>query len=987
MEKPFLQQQKSAVSGTVMDESGFPVIGATVVIEGMEGGTITDIDGGFSIPVTEGQSRVKLKISYVGMTPQEVTATAGVPLTITLREDVTVLSDVVVIGYGTEKKKNVSGSVANIGSEELTRSSVESLQKAMQGKVAGVQITTANGAPGGAVSINIRGRSSFSGGTTPLYIIDGVQMVTGDKSTGIVKSTDILSTLNPEEIESIDILKDGASASIYGAQAANGVVIITTKKGKEGKTKISVKLSGGIQQIANKLDLLTASQVAELDLLAVKNRYGENSSEYLGRIKQYQGFGWGDDGYSTAPNHDWYDIIYRKAYTQDAQISASGGTAKTKYYLSAAYNKTDGIVRETGFERGAFRINLSQELLPRVTFNTNNTYSVVDQNQYSGVRASNPSRVAILVHPANNPYDENGNYVRDLPYGYYQHNSLQMLNLNEYSGLTTKLISANSLDFDIWKGLTFKSSYNIDLTTIEEHNFIDPRTREGAKENGTVTSMTGKITNFQTEQVFSYNNIFNEIHRVSAVAGFSYRHQQYKRHGATGTGVSDPSLHLLGTTAVAKEVAGTFSEWKMAGLFARANYTLMDRYIFTATIRRDGSSRFGVNNKWGIFPSVSAGWRIIEESFMEPVKGWMSDLKLRGSYGITGNSDIGDYAARRWYSSSGAYDNYPAIIPSEIGNPYLTWEKNHSRNIGVTAGFFDDRITLEADFYLNDTKDLLYDRTIPATTGFTEIPSNMGGVRNKGIDLMFNTLNLSIQGFEWRTALNLSFAKNEITELQDGLKELDDYKVGEAISSVPTYQWAGVNSADGRPMYYDKEGYVTYVPKYDDRIWIRPSEPTFYGGFTNDFSWKGFTLSVFFQFQRGAVSLWNDKLVLTAYEGDTNLLRDMYYKHWSKPGDVTWVPKPSYQSAYPGNPRQISEYSTLSYEKTDFIKLKNVNLSYNFPKKWLKGIFVSNLQLYVSAYNLWTTTTYPGHDPEFTKGDLGTYPPSRNYTVGLKVDF
>lgn len=987
-EKSFYSvQQTTTVSGTVVDEHGLPVIGATIVPEKAEGGTITDDNGRFELAIPVGMKKVKLKVSYIGMTTQEVTVTAGMPVTITLREDVTMLSDVVVIGYGTEKKKNIAGAVSNISSEELGKTSVESVQKALQGKVSGVQIITANGTPGGAVSVNIRGRSTFSGGTAPLYIIDGVQMVTGDQSTGIIKSTDVLSTLNPDEIESIDILKDGASASIYGAQAANGVVLITTKKGKEGKTNISVKLSGGMQKISNKLDLLTASQVAELDLLAMKNRYGENSSEYLGRLKQYQGFGWGDDGFSKAQTTDWYDVIYRTAYTSDAQISATGGTAKTKYYLSAAYNKTDGIVKETGFQRGAFRVNLTQQLLPWLSLSTNNNYSVMDQDQYSGVRAANPSRVAVLVHPANSPYDKNGEFLRDLPYGYYQHNSLQMLNLNEYNGQTSKLITANSLDFTILKGLTFKSSYNADLTTIEEHSFIDPRTREGAKENGSVTTMTGKLINFQTEQVASYNNVFNEIHRISAVAGFSYRHEQYKRHGATGTGVSDPSLHLLGTTAVAKEVSGTFSEWKMASLFARVTYTLKDRYIVTGTIRRDGSSRFGENNKWGVFPSVSAAWRIIEEPFMEPVKGWLSDLKLRGSYGITGNSDIGDYTARRWYSSGGAYDNSSAIIPTYIGNPYLTWEKNHSRNIGISTGFLNDRITLETDFYLNDTKDLLYNRTIPATTGFTVIPSNMGGVRNKGIDIMLNTINIQAGGFEWRSALNLSFTKNEITELQDGLDVLGDYKVGQPISSLPTYQWAGVNAADGRPMYYDKDGYITYIPKDEDRIWTKPADPTFYGGFNNDLTWKGFTLSVFFQFQRGAVSLWNDKLVLASYEGDTNLLSDMYNKHWSQPGDVTWVPKPSYQSAYPGNPRQISEYSTLCYEKTDYIKLKNVSLSYNFPTQWLKGLYISNLQVYVSGYNLWTTTTYPGHDPEFTGGDLGTYPQSRSYTVGLKVDF
>ena len=979
--------QRQNVEGVVLDVNGEPIIGATVQRIGQTGGTITDENGKFSLSFSDNVKRVKLRISYIGMETQEVFAHVNSPLKVVMEEDVNTLSDVVVIGYGTEKKKNVAGAVSNISGEELTKTSVESLQKALQGKVSGVQITTANGAPGGGFSVNIRGRSTFSGGTSPLYIVDGVQIVTGDQSTGIVKSTDVLTTLNPDEIESIDILKDGASASIYGAQAANGVVIITTKRGHEGKPKISVNLSGGMQQISHKLDLLNASQVAELDLLSMKNRYGENSSEYLARLEQYQGFGWGDDGYSKAVTTNWYDVIYRTAYTSDMQVSANGGTEKTKYYLSAAYNKTDGIVKETGFKRGAFRANLTQELTPWLSITTNNNYSVMDQNQYSGVRASNPSRVAILVHPANSPYDENGNFVQNLPYGYYQHNSLQMLMLNEYSGRTEKLITANSLDFKILKGLTFKSSYNADLTTIDEHNFIDPRTREGSKENGSVTSVTGRIVNFQTEQVASYSNVFNEIHRLSAVAGFSYRHQQYSSHGATGTGVSDPSLHLLGTTAVAKEVTGSFSEWKMASLFARVNYTLKDRYIFTGTIRRDGSSRFGENNRWGVFPSFSAAWRIIEEPFMTSVRSWMSDLKLRASYGVTGNSEIGDYTARRWYSSSGAYDNSSAIIPSYIGNPYLTWEKNHSRNVGLTLGLFQDRISLETDFYLNDTKDLLYNRTIPATTGFTVIPSNMGGVRNKGVDILLNTVNVRLKDFEWRSSLNMSFTKNEITELQDGLEVLGDYKVGEPISSVLTYRWAGVNAADGRPMYYDKDGYITYVPKDEDRVWTRPAEPTFYGGFTNDITWKGFTLSVFFQFQRGAVSLWSDKLVLTAYEGDTNLLSDMYYKHWNKPGDVTWVPKPSYQGYYPANPRQMSEYSTFCYEKTDYIKLKNISLSYNFPAQWVKKMGLSNLQLYVSAYNLWTSTTYPGHDPEFTGSDVGAYPQARSYTAGLKLDF
>lgn len=980
------QADLTSVSGQVLDASGEPIIGASVLVKGSTIGSSTDIDGKFVINAIPARKEVVLIISYVGYVAQEMRVRTSAPVTVTLQEDTQLLSDVVVIGYGTEKKKNVSGAVSNISNEELSRVPTENMQRALQGKVAGVQITSANGTPGGAVSVVVRGAGSMGAKNEPLYIIDGVQMITGDHTSGIIKSTDVLSSLNPSEIQSIDILKDGASASIYGAQAANGVVIITTKKGQEGKNKISVSLSGGMQKIANKIDILTAPQVAELDLLAYKNRYGENSSEYTGKLNEYRGNGWGEDGFSQAKNYDWYDLLYRTAYVADAQVSLSGGTAKEKHFISAAFNNTDGILIGTGFQRGTFRVNLSYELAKWLTLSTNNSYSIMNQDQQSNVRASNPNRMPFLMHPANNPYDENGEYNTSLPYGYFMHNTVQMQNLNEYKGQTNKLLSANALDFKITKDLTFRSSYNVDIVTINEHLFIDPRTREGEKAQGKVTAYTKDLTNFQTEQVLSYNTLLNEMHRISATGGFSYRHQSYKSHSGTGTGVSHPSLHLLGSTAIPTEVSETFSEWKMAGLFARVNYSYLDRYIINATIRRDGSSRFGEENKWGWFPSVSAAWRINDEAFMKDIT-FFDDLKLRASYGVTGNSNIGDYVARRWYTSGGAYNNIATIIPASIGNPYLTWEKSHSKNIGLSFSILNGRISSEMDFYIKDTKDLLYSRTIPATTGFTQIPSNMGGLKNTGFEFLLNTVNIKNEDWEWGTSLNLSFNKNEITSLQDGLNELGRYKIGESISSEPTYQWAGVNEADGRPMYYDKDGYITYNPKPEDRIWTKPNEPKFFGGMTNNISWKGFDLSFFFQFQQGGVSLWSDKITLLASAGDSNTMLEKYTSYWKQPGDVTWVPKPSYEGAYPGNPRGLDQESTLHYEKTDYIKLKNVMLSYNFNKKWIQPLHLSNLQVYASAYNLVTWTSYPGNDPEFTGYDTGSYPQSRTYNIGVKLDF
>ena len=971
------------VSGEVTDELGEPIIGATVIVDGTQQGIITDIDGKFSFVVKDVEKPV-LKVSCVGMTTQRVPVTKDY-LNIQLTEEQLEIEEVVVVGYATTKKKEVSGAISNLGSEVIAKTQAESFQKAIQGRMSGVQVISTSGTPGGAVSIQVRGKSTIGAGSEPLYIIDGVQITAGDQSSGILKSTDILSTLNPDEIESIDVLKDGATASIYGAQAANGVVIITTKKGREGKTKVTAKVSGGFQNVANLLPVLNGPQYAEMALLASKNLNGERSIAYNKLLENFIDKGWGENGYSNAPTTNWYDEVYRTAWVQDYQLGISGGGKKTRFYIGAGYNETEGIVKNTGFNRINLRTNLSHDITSWVTVNTNTSFSNMDQAQYSRVKNSNPMRAASLIQPTNSPYDEEGNYLTSLTDGEFIHNVAQTLELNHYDGRTMKFITANSLDFKLFKGLTFKSSYNYDLTELKEHSFIDPRTRAGEKDNGIISMVNTTIQNFQTEQVFNYNTVIGEKHRLSATAGFSYRHQQRTGLGASASGVAHPNFTLLGSAAIPLEADEPFSEWKMAGFFGRANYIFNDRYIVTGTLRYDGSSRFGSDQKWGLFPSLSAAWRMNEEEWIKPIE-WISDLRLRAGYGITGNSNIGNYEAQRLYAGLGAYDNKPGIYPNTIGNPALTWEKNHSKNFGVSFGVLDNRISLESDFYLNDTKDLLYYRQIPSTTGYSVIPSNMGGVRNMGVDLMLNTLNVSFDGFEWRTTINFSYNKNEITALQDGLEIIDNYKVGESVSSERTYAWAGVNSADGRPMYYDKDGYITYRPTLEDRVWTGTKDPKYYGGVSNDFSYKGISLSVFFQYQAGANAYWSDKSVLMGWWGDANMPLEMYEQYWRKPGDQTWVPRPITQEQYVGSPRKTTEISTLHFEQTDYLKLKNINLSYDLPKSLIKRWQLSGLQIFASAYNLLTWTNYPGNDPEFVGDDQGLYPASRSFSFGVKLE-
>lgn len=986
------EQQQKVVSGAVRDVNRNPLPGLYITVKEIASlSAVTDLDGNYKIFLPQDNNNYTLVFSFMGMQTQEITVDGRSTIDVLMRDQETLLDEIVVVGYGVTRKKDIAGSIENISASEISKTNNASFQKALQGRLAGVQITSTSGLPGSSFSVNIRGRGSINAGTQPLYIIDGVQIVSGAHSTNVLTNADIMSGLNPDDIESVTVLKDGASASIYGAQAANGVVIITTKSGSAEKTMLSVNASMGVQELIRQVPVLNGKEWAEYALLQYSNYdklYG--TGEYQKHLNLFRSFDWGDDGYSNAPTTSWYDQIFRQAVVQNYQLSMSGGNDKTNVYFSAGYNKTEGIIKHTGFDRMSGRLNVSHWVKDWIKFSSNNSFSYSKHQQATTTGAANPSRTAMLILPGVSPYDENGEYYADLPYGYYEYNIPQMLEMNEYTGKTYNFTTANSLTFDLLPGLQFKSSYNLDFTWMFEHHYSDPRTRLGRRSNGVIVASAMDIVNFQTEQVLTYNKIFNKIHRINAVGGFSYTNYQYHMQSGESNGVANPDLRLLSSGAIPVSADESYSEWKMAGLFTRISYTLRDKYILSGTVRYDGSSRFGKDNLWGTFPSISAAWKINEEPFMKGVN-WVSDLRLRASYGITGNSSIGNYVSHRLYSGSVSYGGMPGIVPSAIGNSQLTWEKKHSKNFGVSVGLFNNRITANIDAYIDDTKDLLYSRVIPQTTGFTSIPSNMGGVRNEGVDIHLSTLNITGKEFEWETSFNISFNNNHITELQDGLEELGNYKVGKGITQSYVYKWAGVNTSDGRPMYYDQDGYITYSPTIEDRYWIKGTDPTLYGGMENTFRWKGISLSFFLQFQRGAAKYWSDKTVLIGQAADNNLLKDIYDGYWKAPGDVTWVPLPMLNGSYPGNPMKydanVDPGMSLIFESTNFIKLKNINLSYNLPKKLVEKLKLQDIQVYGTAYNVWTSTPYQGYDPESIGNDRGLYPQSKSYNFGIKINF
>lgn len=979
--------RKFLVKGTITDEVGNPLPGVTIVEKGTRIGIITDINGKYEFPVTQHNI---ITFSFVGKRKQEITVNSDTTLNVVMKDIIFDIEEVFVTGYETEKKKNVSGSIVHINSDEIQQSPTESFEKTIQGRVAGVRFTPNTGSPGSSVSINIRGLGSINANNSPLFIIDGVQ-INSSESNSIIPSSNALAGLNHDDIESIDILKDGATASIYGAQAANGVIIITTKKGKSGKVRINAKISTGVSEIVRKLDLLSGPQWAELTLLNYKNRYGENSNDYQTLLASYISNGWGEDGFSNAPTTDWQDAVFRTGVTQKYSVSASGGNPSSRYYISTEYQDIEGVVINTDFKKYSFRLNHSSQLSKRVYASSNISFSSFKQNgALDGSSFANPNRSATLIVPTNPIYNPDGTYFTDL-IGTYKHNVVMTSDLNVLKATTNRLTSRITFKVNILDNLAFKSLFAYDYMEILEKYFFDPRTLDGAPVNGRVGVSNIRETNFQTDQLLVFNKDFDDSHRVNAILGFSFRKNVIKTNDAEGTGVSTPDFKLLSQTARPEDVNETFNEWKIAGLFSKVKYAYKDRYILNATVRYDGSSRFGDDRQFGLFPAISGAWRISSEKFMEDID-YVDDLKLRASYGVTGNSNIGNYVNMQRFLGNGDYLEKPGLEPDpEVGNNKIRWEENHTINIGLDISVLDRRVNIETDIFKRTTKNLLLARELPSTTGHEFIWENSGEVVNKGIELVVETKNIKTKNITWLTSFNIAFNHNEITSLQEGVDRIGDiHKVGEPIGAAYTYRYAGVDPDNGRPMWYDKNDNTTYQPRADDRVWIESFLPKIYGGFINDIKLGQFTFSAVFDFQAGAKILNTNKFFLArgGSTGDRNQLQVNYNDYWKQPGDKTWIPKPVYGGVYDGEAtRKFYSKSTLLYEKTDFIKLRTLSLQYMLPKELSYKINADKIVFFINGYNLWTTSPYTGFDPEFTDQDNGVYPPSRTITAGINLSF
>ncbi len=999
------------VSGKITDsKDGLPIVGATIRAKNGKTVTISQSDGSFAISVADNVKQ--LEISYVGYTPKTVDIT-GTSLQIAIVQNAASLNEVIVVGYGTASKRNITGSISSLSGAEVANTPTPSFEQAMQGKSPGVVVQSGSGKLGNAIEIQIRGISSVSAGSQPLYVIDGLPVISSS-TTDPINGTSIsdeyndavtpLADLNPNDIESIQVLKDASASAIYGARAANGVVLITTKKGKAGeKTQLQLDINHGWSNPERTRQFCDAKQYVDLINIAAKDDawYDSSSFSSLAAAQAYylkyytknvlKLYSLGTDYTDAAVNTDWSELFYiHDAPNTQINLSASGGNAKTKYYVSGFYDTQDAIVIGNKFSRYGARLNLEQNATDKLSFGINVSVDRSELDRIDNDDAfSSPGQIVAQL-PISPLYDPQTGILNDntlYPDGLYD----ALYNSNNQ--VTYRTLGDVYANYDIIPSLSFRSEFGADILTLNEDEFQAPQTDAGSGGHGSASTLQTQTTSFNTNNYFTYTPKIGEKNKLSAVLGESYEQNNLKQSNAYGEQFpSDAIKNLSGATSITSAVSRNTS-YAFLSYFLRANYSFKEKYLLSASIRTDGSSRFGPDDRYGWFPSASAGWVLTEENFLKTSKA-ISFLKIRGSWGQTGNAEIGENQFYSLYTVTN-YPSFPGFAPLQLGNPDLHWEKNTQTDVGVDYGFLNNRITGTIDAYYKHSTDLLLNVNIPATTGYTNILENLGALENKGLEFSIETKNFDNKNFKWTTSFNIAFNKNKILNL-DGQTIIAGFEIdqiaqaGQPIGAFYGPKFLGVDPANGDALYLGADGKPTNDYSAAPFQVLGKPNPDFTGGFTNTFSYKGFDLSVFFNFVSGNQIYNGGGLYMSDgfYNGFDNQTTNML-NAWQKPGDITNVPRIGYW--YGSGNENSSEWL---YDGS-YIRLKNATLGYTIPKSVMNKMHLTSAKIYVSGTNLWIKTKYPG-DPEVntetisTVGggqDFYTIPQPRTITVGLSVTF
>lgn len=1003
--------QERVISGKVTAEDGSAVPGVNVLVKGTTSGTVTDVNGNYTLSAAA--NATTLVFSFIGYTTIETEIAGRSTVDIQLAQDVKQLSEVVVVGYGTQIKQDLTGNIARVNSEDLQNQPVVTFEQSVQGRAAGVFIENGNGKLGQGMKMRIRGSSSVSAGNQPLYVIDGIP-VTSQSQASTNANTNPLVDINPNDIESIDILKDASASAIYGSRAANGVVLITTKRGKTGRTTFGLNLQTGFSEETNRREFLNTKEYVEL--LREAGKYSGEIAYVESRLTR-NGAGdpasWQDpsaDGYVST---DWQDQIFRKGKVNQFDLSASGGNEKTRFFASLSYSDQEGILVSNRLDRASARLNLDQKATDKLSFGLNFSLSRTRNFRLSDDNAfSTPMQIVALM-PVTPVIDPRTGLVSGalspdtgIPNGNYPlyYNPLLDINYGERETSVFRNLATIYASYDITRHLTFKSEFGYDLLNQHEERYFGKETsRNTGYPNGWGTDGWTRVFNYTTNNFFMYTNTINDKHTYDIVVGTSY--QESSRDFANTEGQQFPSNSYKELVSAASITAGTSRESRFSFLsyFARANFKFSNRYLIGISGRVDGSSRFGAGNKYGFFPAASAGWILSEESFLAD-NTIIEFLKLRASYGITGNAEIDNFASRGLYSGDGGVAGVPGQRPTQLANPDLKWEQTSQFDIGFDFGFFNNRVNGEVDYYIKKTQDLLLDVNLPGNSGFATQTQNIGELENKGIELVVNTENL-VGDFRWSTSFNIARNRNKVTNLNGQVIEGDFLSravEGEPIGIFYGPKYAGVDPANGDALYYKEDADGTLVTTNDINeaklMKIGDPNPDYIAGITNTFSYKNFDLSILFQGVFGN-DVYNGGGKFMSANGDflDNQTKDQL-RRWQNPGDVTDVPQARLFGA-----NGTGESSRYVSDAT-YVRIKNITLGYNLPAAMVSKIRFTKIRLYVSALNLLTFTDYEGWDPEvnsdtYTSGadqssnninqgiDFYSAPQAKTITFGLTASF
>lgn len=983
------QSQKKIVTGRVTDAAGEPIIGANVLDSKTKKGTITDMDGKFSLAIEDNSM---LTVSFIGYIEQRVSTKGSAPLNIKLNEDTQNLDEIVVVGYGSMKKSDLTGSVVSLKAEDISSPTNSSLVQMMQGRAAGVTVTQNSAQPGGAASIKIRGTSSVNAGKTPLYVVDGfpidnTNFYPGSGDVFDAPKKDPLNSINPSDIESMEVLKDASATAIYGSRAANGVILITTKKGKEGKPRVTFNSSVGIQVIAKRFDVLNGSEFAQV--------YNE-MQEFNGKKPYY------DNVNQFGKGTDWFKEVTRTGVVTNHDVTLQGGNTNTMYLVSANYHRNDGIVKESSFERYSFRLNLDQKISSKLNLAITSLLSnTTDNNVAAGTRAEDTGVLGgAYAFPSNVPVrNENGKFS-DNPHYVLMSNPVSLLDIDDKTRSRRAMLNA-SLNYNPTDYLFLKVQAGTDMQNAKREYYNPTTTRKGAGAGGiaSVTSTQG-VSNL-LEGTITFKKNFNK-HKLDIVAGYTYQDFLFEDVSTKATNFFTDyfSYNNIGIGEERPSVGTAKSRNVLISGITRANYNFDDRYLFTATFRADGSSKFEKSNRFGYFPSFSAAWRISNEAFMKDFS-TLSNLKLRVGYGETGNQDIGNNSYMTLLGKGYAYifgDRVATtLVPTNAGNPLLMWETAKQFNVGIDAGFFNNRIAATLEYYQTTTDNLLLQFTTPAYSGYSSQWRNAGKIQNKGVEFTLNTQNIITRNFQWETTLTISHNKNLWKDraglplpyigasendpvnamygyIFDGIwQEGDDIKNSAQPNSVPGHiRYADIG---GR----DEKG--NFVPGPDGKIdaaditYLGTPDPKVEFGFGNDLTYKNWNLNFFFNARVGGKT---SNQFRSYYENPARVYEGV---NAFKSVLNRWMPTHTNTNIHSGKANPYGgDNNSLYIEDTSFLRLKSIRLTYNTKFGTIP------FSVYVDAQNAFTITKYTGYDPELD-GSYSGYPPCRTFLAGFKVSF